>query len=122
VELAILGQVKATSDVSFPILFDFGPQPGYTLIPQVKHKNLVFVKDLHLVEKIFFNEFTVLFNYFKIRGRERFQLHGLELAIAVLYLSLDKHAILVPTEQSKLFSYLNGLLLRRKPTCPSKIT
>ena len=70
-ELTVLGQIKATSNFSFPVLFYFGPQPGYKLISQMKDENLLFVKDLHLIEEILFNEFTVLFNCFKIRGRQR---------------------------------------------------
>ena len=88
----------------------------------MKDENLLFVKDLHLIEEIFFNEFTVLFNCFKICGRQRLQLHGLQLAVAVLNLGLDQHALLVPTEQSKLFADLDRLLFRGKPTCPAKIT
>jgi hypothetical protein len=88
----------------------------------MKDENLLLIEDLHLIEKILFNEFTILFNRFKIRRRERFQLHRLQLAVAVLNLGLDQHAFLVPTEQSKLFADLYGLFFCGKPTGPTKVT
>ena len=75
VKFAILCQIKATSNISLPILFYFGSQPRYKQISQMEYENLLLVKDLHLIEKILLYEFTILFDGFKICCRQWFQLH-----------------------------------------------
>ena len=93
----ILWKIKTFWNICFSLFFYDSFKFNNLIIFSKKNKLLLFVKDLHLIQKVFFNEFTILLYNLKIKSSFWLQFNRFKLRVAIFNLDWDKHIIKVTT-------------------------
>ena len=72
-QFTILGQIETLNQVCLPRFLYLCLEACDLVVREVQDKVLVWVKELHLVQEVFLDKFTILLDGIEVRGCDRLQ-------------------------------------------------